>query len=503
MKQKPHASTAGSDRNPDITESQDSDSDSMAPLPGEHGIPDIAAPTRQPMSRKGVFAVVLLIGTLAAVIAISIQRVVASARKPDGPDTALMRDRPAAASTQPRKLEIDASPPPSNQQASAPRIPAITPTSDELAEPIGVRRTGAASGSGTGSPPSSSTKQALPEDAPVLLVSRRPNLQTASAGAGLNGAPGQTSPIDNSTQDPATRNNPITATSRNLEDYQRRLQGLMDTLTQSTALASSQAGNRQAAQSHADERPAMTGTAGMPGVLPSGGSSQRGFEGGLFGGQLRGSSTPKAMASMLGNLSLTLPKGAAATCALTTKVISASSGLVGCELQRDLYGADGRVVLLERGSHLDGEYRIATVKPGTVRIPVLWTRIRTPYGVTVDLESPGTGQLGESGIDGYVDNRWTERIGAAMLLSLIDDSVKLIIQNQANERQGDTIVMPTTTANTSKLAEKVLDSTINIPPLMYQNQGGIVGIYVARDLDFSSVYELRPTPLPPQPEATR
>ena len=80
-----------------------------------------------------------------------------------------------------------------------------------------------------------------------------------------------------------------------------------------------------------------------------------------------------------------------------------------------------------------------------------------------------------------------------MLLSLIDDSVKLVIQNQASDRQADTIVLPSTTANTSKLAEKVLDSTINIPPLIYQNQGGIVGIYVARDVDFSSVYELKPT----------
>ena len=58
--------------------------------------------------------------------------------------------------------------------------------------------------------------------------------------------------------------------------------------------------------------------------------------------------------------------------------------------------------------------------------------------------------------------------------------------------QADTIVLPSTTANTSKLAEKVLDSTIHIPPLIYQNQGGIVGIYVARDVDFSSVYELKP-----------
>jgi type IV secretion system protein VirB10 len=244
---------------------------------------------------------------------------------------------------------------------------------------------------------------------------------------------------------PSDPNDPIAATSRNLQGYQRQLQGLL-----------------------------------------AGG-------GGLFGGQLQGSATPKVAASMLGNRSLTLPKGTAFTCALKTRVISASSGLVGCQVQRNVFSDDGRVLLIERGSHLDGEYRIASVRPGTVRIPVLWTRIRTPLGVTVDFDSPGTGQLGESGIEGYVDNRWFERIGAAMLLSLIDDSVKLVIQNQANERQGDTIVLPSTTANASKLAEKVLDSTINIPPLIYQNQGGIVGIYVARDVDFSSVYELKPT----------
>ena len=226
-----------------------------------------------------------------------------------------------------------------------------------------------------------------------------------------------------------------------------------------------------------------------PGTAPVGAAAA----GGLFGGQLQGSSTPKVAASMLGNRSLTLPKGTAFTCALKTKVISAVSGLVGCQVQRNVFSDDGRVLLIERGSHLDGEYRIASVRPGTVRIPVLWTRIRTPLGVTVDIESPGTGQLGESGIDGYVDNRWGERIGAAMLLSLIDDSVKLVIQNQSNESNADTIVLPSTTANTSKLAEKVLDSTINIPPLIYQNQGGIVGIYVARDVDFSSVYELKPT----------
>jgi type IV secretion system protein VirB10 len=166
-------------------------------------------------------------------------------------------------------------------------------------------------------------------------------------------------------------------------------------------------------------------------------------------------------------------------------------------VQRNVYSEDGRVLLIERGSHMDGEYRSAAIRPGTVRIPVLWTRIRTPNGVTVDIDSPASGALGESGIDGEVDNRWGERIGAAMLLSLIDDSVSLVVQDHANPTSGtgpsNTFVLPSTTTNASKLAEKVLDSTVNIPPLIYRHQGGIVGIYVARDVDFSSVYQLLPS----------
>ena len=35
-----------------------------------------------------------------------------------------------------------------------------------------------------------------------------------------------------------------------------------------------------------------------------------------------------------------------------------------------------------------------------------------------------------------------------------------------------------------------------------RNQGGLVGIYVARDVDFSSVYELKPTAGAPAREST-
>lgn len=448
---------------------QEPDASTMAALDGEPGIPNVAAPRHVSVSRKGLAALLLMTGSLIGLLAFGIHRFALSGK--DDPTETHVRigDKPTAASAEPRKLDLAAASAPTANPA--PRIPALLPDANDSPEPIGVIRTGEAG------PRSSATKRAAPEDAPTLLVSSRPS----SNAIGSAPEPAHPHGVPDSAQ-ASTPDDPLAATARNLEGYQRQLQGLLDNLTRATNAA----GAEPVAMSPASallNAPLAVGPMAQPG----------GPTGGLFNGQLQGSATPRVAAAMLGDRSLTLPKGTAFTCALKTRVISAASGLVGCQVQRNVFSDDGRVLLIERGSHLDGEYRITSVRPGMVRIPVLWTRIRTPLGVTVDIDSPATGPLGEAGIDGYVDNRWPERIGAAMLMSLIDDSVKLVIQNQANERQGDTLVLPSTTANTSKLAEKVLDSTTNIPPLVYQNQGGIVGIYVARDVDFSSVYELRPS----------
>jgi type IV secretion system protein VirB10 len=473
----------------------DRDDNAISPLPGEPGIPNVAARPTGSMSKKGLLAVGLFILSLVAVSAFAIQRFTSSGKKADDAESKRVSDRPTAATSEPRKLEMPPSLVAGATAAAAappPRIPALVPTAAEAAEPIGVRRTGQGS-TGTGGP-----KSIPPEDAPVLLVSSRPGAAPSI------GAPSTKSmALAPAAAEPGQEGDPkdaISATSRNLQAYQQQLHGLLDSLTKTATMAAGQGTGQVNGQANGQSSgaPAFGATSlGLPslGGPPAGAAPPP--SAGLFGGQLQGSATPRIAASMLGNRSLTLPKGTAFTCALKTKVISATSGLVGCQVQRNVFSDDGRVLLIERGSHMDGEYRIGAVRPGMVRIPVLWTRIRTPNGVTVDIESPGTGQLGESGIDGYLDNRWFERIGAAMLLSLIDDSVKLVIQEQANQGgagngQANTFVLPSTTANTSKLAEKVLDSTINIPPLIYQNQGGIVGIYVARDVDFSSVYELKP-----------
>ncbi|MFR1026550.1 MAG: TrbI/VirB10 family protein [Parasutterella sp.] len=74
-------------------------------------------------------------------------------------------------------------------------------------------------------------------------------------------------------------------------------------------------------------------------------------------------------------------------------------------MPRDVYSANGRVLLIERGSKAIGEYKGA-VENGLNRIFVLWTQIQTPKGVRVNIDSPATDALGGSGMAGEIDFHW-------------------------------------------------------------------------------------------------
>ena len=205
--------------------------------------------------------------------------------------------------------------------------------------------------------------------------------------------------------------------------------------------------------------------------------------------QLTPSRTPMVQAARLGNLNLFLPKGRTIDCGMSMRIVSSLAGEASCILTQNVYGANGKVVLLERGSEAVGEYR-SGVSLGQRRLFVLWTRIITPAGVVINLDSPGADALGATGLEGRVDNHWFERIGSAFLLSTIQDTIAYEIASKQSNGGGTTLVLSNTAQAGNQMAQKVLDSTINIPPTLYKNQGDRAVIYVARDLDFSNVYAL-------------
>ena len=186
-----------------------------------------------------------------------------------------------------------------------------------------------------------------------------------------------------------------------------------------------------------------------------------------------------------------LTQGAMLDCVLETRVVSTVAGMTTCHLTRDAYSASGRVVLLDRGTKLVGRYQ-GGMQQGEARIFVLWTRAETPGGVIVNLDSPGTGSLGEAGVGGYTDKHFWDRFGAAMLVSLVQAGTSATAARLAGPAAGARIQVEGTASASNDVVGKTLDSTVNMPPTLYANQGERIGIFVARDLDFRSVYRLEP-----------
>ncbi len=200
---------------------------------------------------------------------------------------------------------------------------------------------------------------------------------------------------------------------------------------------------------------------------------------------LRPRITPAVNAQMLPTRRLLLPKGAFIDCTLETAIDSTLAGMTTCIMATDTFSADGSVVLMERGTKLVGETR-GQVQQGSTRVFVLWTEARTPAGVIVPLASPGTDELGRSGLPGQVNRHFLERFGAAILISVIDGAIQAKVQSSGS---GTVIYNPSTSTD---VITEVLKSTVNIPPTVVKPQGDRIQVFVARDLDFRSVYELRP-----------
>ena len=227
-------------------------------------------------------------------------------------------------------------------------------------------------------------------------------------------------------------------------------------------------GGPEAAPSPASTRPEATAATGL----------SAGFQ---------TATTPAVLAHRLPTRRLWLPRGSQIDCTLQTAIDSSIPGLVTCLTATDTFGADGSVVLLERGTVLVGETR-GEVRAGAARVGIIWTEARTPTGVIAALDSPATDALGRAGVDGAVDRHFWDRFGAALVLTLIDGA----LQAQASRGSGNTVIYGGSAS--IGVIEEVLKNTVNIPPTVRVAPATRVQALVARDVDFRGVYALRERP---------
>lgn len=199
-----------------------------------------------------------------------------------------------------------------------------------------------------------------------------------------------------------------------------------------------------------------------------------------------------ASAKPLYNPNTLLLRGTYIRCVLEARVITDVPGFTSCVVTEPVYSVNGRRLLLPRGSKVSGTYGADAVIGE--RAAIVWDRITTPNGLDVNMRSPGVDMLGAAGNDGHYTAHWGQRISSALLISMLSDAFKYAGAKHGPQEtsivNGAVVQSPyeSNTARTmERLANMALERNMTRQPTVTINQGTVVNVYVARDVDFSAV----------------
>lgn len=189
-----------------------------------------------------------------------------------------------------------------------------------------------------------------------------------------------------------------------------------------------------------------------------------------------------------------LVRGTYLRCVLETRIITDIAGYTSCLVTEPVYSINGRNLLLPKGSKIYGAYGGG---PTGKRVEVIWDRITTPNGIDVAMSSPGTDGLGGAGHPGQYSAHWGSRIASALMISLIADAFKYAAAEHGPESttvssNGFAVRSPYESA-TARTMERLANEAMSErrPPTVTINQGTIVNVYFAKDVDFTNVMPSR------------
>ncbi len=202
---------------------------------------------------------------------------------------------------------------------------------------------------------------------------------------------------------------------------------------------------------------------------------------------------PTSYATYLRKPDTLLLRGTYIRCVLETHIVTDVSGFTSCVVTEPVYSVNGKRLLLPKGSKVSGSYSGGGGR--TNRVAVIWDRITTPTGLDVMMSSPGVDNLGGAGHPGDLDNHWASKISSALMISMIADAFKYAGEKNGPERTtisptGTTYIEPyeSETAKTAqKLADQMISQQMARTPTITINQGTVLNVYVAKDVDFSGV----------------
>ncbi len=83
-------------------------------------------------------------------------------------------------------------------------------------------------------------------------------------------------------------------------------------------------------------------------------------------------------------------------------------------VERDIYGGDGRIVIVPRGSTVTGTIRSSGAS-GEEKVQVAFTRLVRPDGAAFAIQAYAGDAMGRPGVPAFIDRRFAERFGMSAL----------------------------------------------------------------------------------------
>ncbi|HAU0369095.1 TPA: hypothetical protein JBF73_07750 [Legionella pneumophila] len=162
-------------------------------------------------------------------------------------------------------------------------------------------------------------------------------------------------------------------------------------------------------------------------------------------------------------------------------------GIIRAITAQDIYSFTGSNKLIPKGSTLFGQYS-SNIVHGQSRLLVMWNRVERSDGVVVTLNSPGADAIGRAGMGADRTNRhFLARFGSSALLSIIGGYAA--VGGVGNQDQYNSVSQYRMGIATSlqQSASQTLQADNDIQDTLEKYQGAKINVFVAHDLDFSSV----------------
>lgn len=190
--------------------------------------------------------------------------------------------------------------------------------------------------------------------------------------------------------------------------------------------------------------------------------------------------------TVMGPLSAVVAEGSLIHADLESATNSDLPGFLRAIVNEPVYSEDGSQVLVPRGSRLIGEYKSGVLQ-GQSRIFVVWTRLITPTGLSINLGSPGVDSLGVAGMGAdEIDRHFWQRFGSASLLSLIGAGAANAGVSTGDQENSAATYRAAVASSFSQSANKSLEQESMIAPTLQTYQGKPIMVFVAHDLNFQN-----------------